>query len=184
VPAGWALPDDAFEHRAGMLTKAEVRAVALARLGPGLGDLVWDVGAGSGSVAVECARFGAAVVAVERDADQCARTARNAAAHRVQVQVVPGVAPGCLAALPDPDAVYVGGGGVDVVAACATRRPDRLVAGLATVDRVGPVRDLLRGAGYQVTGVAVHASRLADLPGGSRLTAANPVFVLAGQRCR
>ena len=70
APAGWALPDDAFEHRAGMLTKFEVRAVALSRLAPRLGVLVWDVGAGSGSVAVECARFGAAVVALERDPDE------------------------------------------------------------------------------------------------------------------
>ncbi|WP_309505655.1 precorrin-6y C5,15-methyltransferase (decarboxylating) subunit CbiE, partial [Streptomyces phytophilus] len=52
---GWALPEADFEHRAGMVTKYEVRALALARLAPRLGDLVWDVGAGSGSVAVECA---------------------------------------------------------------------------------------------------------------------------------
>src|SRR5207247_4609155 len=106
VPAGWALPDDAFEHRAGMLTKAEVRAVALARLGPGLGDLVWDVGAGSGSVAVECARFGAAVVAVERDPGACELVRRNASAHDVDVSVVCGEAPGVLDGLPDPDAVF------------------------------------------------------------------------------
>jgi precorrin-6Y C5,15-methyltransferase (decarboxylating) len=80
-PARWALPDDAFDHRDGMLTKAEVRAWALARLGPGSGTSVWDVGAGSGSVAVECARFGAAVVAVERDPAQCERIRRNADAH-------------------------------------------------------------------------------------------------------
>src|SRR6266568_4633301 len=55
-PARWALPETAFEHRGGMITKAEVRALALARLGPGVGDLVWDVGAGSGSIGVECAR--------------------------------------------------------------------------------------------------------------------------------
>jgi precorrin-6Y C5,15-methyltransferase (decarboxylating) len=185
VPADWALPDEAFEHRAGMVTKAEVRAVALARLAPGLGDLVWDVGAGSGSVAVECARFGAAVVAVDRDPEQCARIRRNAAAHGVLVEVAAGAAPGCLAALPDPDAVYVGGGGPDVVAACAARAPARLVVALAAVDRVGPVRDLLRAAGFEVGGVAVHASRLADLPGGgSRLDATNPVFLLDGRRCR
>ncbi|MGW0416389.1 precorrin-6y C5,15-methyltransferase (decarboxylating) subunit CbiE, partial [Streptomyces collinus] len=59
-PAAWALPEEAFAHRDSMITKFEVRALALARLGPRAGDLVWDVGAGSGSVAVECARFGAA----------------------------------------------------------------------------------------------------------------------------
>ncbi len=90
---GWALPDDAFGHRAGMVTKAEVRALALARLAPRPGVLVWDVGAGSGSVAVECARLGAAALAVERRADDAARVAANAAAHGVDVRVVAGEAP-------------------------------------------------------------------------------------------
>ena len=60
TPTRWALAEDAFEHRAGMITKAEVRALVLAGLGPGTGDHIWDVGCGSGSVAVECARLGAA----------------------------------------------------------------------------------------------------------------------------
>ncbi|MGN7141901.1 precorrin-6y C5,15-methyltransferase (decarboxylating) subunit CbiE, partial [Streptomyces pseudogriseolus] len=84
-PAGWALPEAEFTHRDSMITKFEVRALALARLGPRPGDLVWDVGAGSGSVAVECARLGAAVVAVERDADGVERVRANADAHGVGV---------------------------------------------------------------------------------------------------
>src|SRR6266540_2425452 len=86
VPVRWALPESAFEHRDGMITKAEVRALALARLGPGVGDLLWDVGAGSGSVGVECARLGAAVVAIDRDPAACALvtgSARLASAERV-----------------------------------------------------------------------------------------------------
>ena len=59
APDGWALPEDVFKHRDSMITKAEVRALILARLGPAPGNVIWDVGAGSGSVAVECARFGA-----------------------------------------------------------------------------------------------------------------------------
>ncbi|MYS70762.1 precorrin-6y C5,15-methyltransferase (decarboxylating) subunit CbiE, partial [Streptomyces sp. SID5926] len=82
-PAGWALAEDAFAHRDSMITKFEVRALALARLGPRPGDLVWDVGAGSGSVAVECARLGAAVTAVERTPDGVGRVRANAAAHGV-----------------------------------------------------------------------------------------------------
>ena len=50
---GWALPEEEFEHRSGMITKLETRALVLARLGPGVGDLVWDIGAGSGSVVIE-----------------------------------------------------------------------------------------------------------------------------------
>jgi len=123
-PTGWALPDAAFAHR--MITRAEVRALALARLGPRLGDLVWDVGAGSGSVAVECARFGAAVVAVERDPAACATIRTNAARYRVELAVVEDGAPQCLAELPDPDAVFVGGGGVGVLTACTARQPARI----------------------------------------------------------
>ena len=68
VPGAWALGESEFAHRDSMITKSEVRALALAKLGPRPGRLVWDIGAGSGSVGIECARFGAAVVAVERDA--------------------------------------------------------------------------------------------------------------------
>ncbi|EST22291.1 precorrin-6y C5,15-methyltransferase (decarboxylating) subunit CbiE, partial [Streptomyces roseochromogenus] len=96
-PTHWALDEGAFAHRDSMITKFEVRALALARLGPRLGDLVWDVGAGSGSVAVECARLGAAVVAVEKAADGVERIRANADAHGVGVRVVHGSAPEALA---------------------------------------------------------------------------------------
>jgi precorrin-6Y C5,15-methyltransferase (decarboxylating) len=178
---GWALPDDAFAHRAGMVTKAEVRAVVLARLAPRPGTLVWDVGAGSGSVAVECARLGAAALAVERRPDDLARIARNAAAHAVDVRVVPGAAPAALEGLPQPDAVFVGGGGPGVVAAVAGAQ--RVVVALAALDRVAPTRAALLAAGHTVDGVQLAASRLAPLPDGTvRLAATNPITVLWGAR--
>ena len=180
---GWALSEDAFAHRAGMVTKAEVRALALARLAPRPGTLVWDVGAGSGSVAVECARLGAAVIAVEREPDDAARIVDNAAAHGVDVRVVPGGAPAALEGLPEPDAVFVGGGGPDVVAAVAAAAPARIVVALAALERLGPSRAALRGAGYRVEGVQLAAARLAELPdGATRLAATNPVLLLWGER--
>ncbi len=185
-PAGWALPEDAFAYRDSMVTKYEVRALALSRLGPRTGDLVWDIGAGSGSVAVECARFGAAVVAVERAADGVDRVLANAAAHGVDVQAVHGSAPAVLGQLPDPDAVFIGGGGADlpaIVAACAARVRRVVVVTLAALDRVADVRAALAGAGLVVEGVLLQSSRLAPLPGEvSRLAATNPVFVLWGTR--
>lgn len=180
---GWALPDDAFEHRAGMVTKAEVRAVALARLAPRPGTLVWDVGAGSGSVAVECARMGAAVLAVEKNDADADRVAANATAHGVEVRLVRGAAPAALAGLPRPDAVFVGGGGPAVVAAVAGVGADLVVVALAAVDRIAPTRAALNDVGYSVEGVQLAASRLAELPdGGLRLAATNPVTVLTGRR--
>ncbi|MFG1953549.1 precorrin-6y C5,15-methyltransferase (decarboxylating) subunit CbiE [Micromonospora sp. NPDC048830] len=179
---GWALPEDAYAHRDSMITKAEVRALAVARLRPRLGRLVWDVGAGSGSVGVECALLGAAVVAVERDPDAVDLVRRNAAAHGVDVRVVAGAAPAALGGLPDPDAVFVGGGGLDVLAAVAAREPVRIVVTLAALDRVAPALALLREHGYRAEGVQLSAARLADLPGGSvRLAATNPVVVLTGE---
>lgn len=175
-PDGWALPEDAFDHRDGMVTKAEVRALVLARLGPRLGDLVWDIGAGSGSVAVECARLGAAVVAVEQG--DCAGLTANAARHDVDVQVVQGRAPEVLAGLPDPDAAFVGGGGPEVVAAVAARQPARLVVALAAVERVAPV--LAAMAAYDTEAVLLSAQRLVPLAGAHRLAPVNPVFVVSG----
>ncbi|MDA2805382.1 precorrin-6y C5,15-methyltransferase (decarboxylating) subunit CbiE [Nocardiopsis suaedae] len=203
APDGWALPGDAFEHRASMVTKPEVRAFALARIAPRPGTVVWDVGACSGSVAVECARFGAHAVAFERNLEDCARIRANALAHGVHVDVREGRLPeafpegfggtggpagtdgpvgigsgGALA----PDAVFLGGGDDRVAAEAVHRfRPERVVAALASVDRVATVHALLTGAGYRVEGTQLQASRLAPLPNGSlRLAAANPVTLLCG----
>jgi precorrin-6Y C5,15-methyltransferase (decarboxylating) len=182
-PDGWALPEDAFSHRDGMITKAEVRALALARLAPRPGTLVWDIGAGSGAVGVESARLGSAVLAVERDPGQCVRILHNAAEFAVDVRLVEGAAPDALVGLPRPDAVFVGGGGPLVVKACAEAGADRVVVALTALDRIAAARDVLRAGGYHVEGAQVAASRLAELPDGtSRLAATNPVLLLWGTR--
>jgi precorrin-6B C5,15-methyltransferase / cobalt-precorrin-6B C5,C15-methyltransferase len=177
-PSTWT--GDAYRHRAGMITKWEVRAVAVARLRPTLGMLVWDVGAGSGSVGVECAAHHAAVIAVERDPAACELIRHNAGP--ASVRVVEASAPAAFDGLPDPDAAFVGGGGLDALGGVLARRPPTVVATYAAVDRTAPARRLLADAGYAVEGVQLAASRFADLPGGSfRLEAQNPVFLLAGR---
>ncbi|GAA3746568.1 precorrin-6Y C5,15-methyltransferase (decarboxylating) [Spinactinospora alkalitolerans] len=183
APDGWALGEADFDHRGSMITKAEVRALALAHLAPRPGRTVWDVGAGSGSVAVECARFGAHAVAFERGPEDCARIRANAARHGVRVRVVEGEAPGTLegaAGRTGVDAAFFGGGGDDAIeAAVALCRPERIVVALASVDRIKSVRDLLLLHGYEVGGTQLQASRLADLPNGSlRLAATNPVTLI------
>ncbi|MFJ8363943.1 precorrin-6y C5,15-methyltransferase (decarboxylating) subunit CbiE [Streptomyces sp. NPDC093984] len=186
APSAWALEESAFAHRDSMITKFEVRALALARLGPRLGDLVWDVGAGSGSVAVECARLGAAVTAVEKTPDGVERIRANASAHGVDVRVVHGTAPDALDGLDDPDAVFVGGGGRElpaIVSACARRARRAVVVAMAALDRVPAAREALVAAGFSCDGVLLQSSRLAPLPGDvTRLAATNPVFLLWGTR--
>ena len=175
----WGLPEDRFCHRDGMITKSEVRAVAVARLELPPAGVLWDVGAGSGSVAVECAalRPGLTVVAVERRRDDAERIGHNAAAHGVAVEVVVGEAPVALGGLPDPDRAFVGGGGLDVLDAVLARlRPGgRVAATYAALDRAAAAMDRL-GSLAQL-GVA-RGRRLPD--GGVRLAAENPVFLAWG----
>ena len=109
---GAGLPDAAFAHD-GQITKREVRAVTLAALAPRRGEMLWDVGAGSGSVGIEWMRLHPSLraVAVEARADRAARVRANAEALGVPgLRVVEGAAPGALAGLPAPDAVFLGGG--------------------------------------------------------------------------
>ncbi|MDI2126703.1 precorrin-6y C5,15-methyltransferase (decarboxylating) subunit CbiE [Yinghuangia seranimata] len=180
---GWGLEEDAYAHTGAAMVRAEVRALALSRLGPRPGDLVWDVGAGSGALAVEVGRQGAAVIAVERDPVGCEHISANAARYGVEVQIVPGTAPDVLSRLPDPDTVFVGGGGADVVAACAARRPERMVAAVSALESVGPVHAALTGAGYAVEGTMLQSSRLTPASGAEhRLRPEEPVFVLWGDR--
>ena len=176
---GWALGEEEFDSRDAVITKAEVRALALARLAPAAGTLVWDVGAGSGSVAVECARFGAAVIAIERDKLRCERIQANAERHAVDVRVLPGEAPQALAGLPTPDAVFVGGGGLAVIEAVAAYRPARIVVALAAMERAGAAHAALTQVGYAADGALLQAARFAPLPGDvHRLAATNPVFLV------
>lgn len=180
---GWALPERAFVYRGGAITSAEVRALVVARLAPSPGVLVWDVGAGAGSVGIECARLGAAAIAVERDADAAERIGLNATMHGVDIAIVRGQAPDMLIDLPRPDAVFVGGGGSDVVNHCVNRDPRIVVVAVLAIDRVAEVKRALRRPGRKVDGVLLSASRLAALPGDAhRFAATNPVFVLWSER--
>lgn len=189
VPDGWALPTDAFVHRDGQVSKPEVRAMALAHLAPRPGQVVWDVGSGSGAVAVECARFGAAVHAVERDAGQTQRVLANAAEHDVAVRMVHGTAPDALVGLPAPDAVFVGGGGRDLAAICdvvleAARPGARVVVALATVERAGPVATQLAAAGWDTSTSLLQVADLRPLGDGHRLAPRNPVLLVLAKAPR
>jgi precorrin-6Y C5,15-methyltransferase (decarboxylating) len=111
LPTVPGLPDDAYEND-GQLTKREVRAVTLSRLAPVPGQLLWDVGGGAGSIAIEWSRHHPTcrAIAIERDPDRAKRLDRNASTLGVAVRTVLGKAPAALAGLETPDAIFVGGG--------------------------------------------------------------------------
>ncbi|WP_369239339.1 precorrin-6y C5,15-methyltransferase (decarboxylating) subunit CbiE [Streptomyces sp. R21] len=149
-PRGWALPAEAYGGALGEGETDLLRAAQLARLGPRVGDLVWDIGSGSGAFATEAARTGAAVLAVDRQRGACARTEDAARRFGVQMQIVHGTAPHILENLPEPDVVRVGGGGAAVVSAVADRRPQRIVTHASTRDAAELIGRNLTEHGYQV----------------------------------
>jgi precorrin-6Y C5,15-methyltransferase (decarboxylating) len=140
IPLTPGLPEEAFEHD-GQITKREVRAITLAALAPRRGELLWDIGAGSGSVGIEWLLRHPAnrAVALEPRAERAARTARNALSLGVPgLRVVTAAAPEGLRDLPVPDAVFLGGGagrpGVLDAAWDALRPGGRLVANAVTIE--------------------------------------------------
>ena len=134
------LADDLYEHD-GQLTKREIRAVTLSALAPRRHELLWDIGAGAGSVAIEwlLADPSLTAIAIEARSDRAARVRRNAAAMGVpDLEVIEGAAPAALQNLRQPDAVFIGGGASDgdVIesAMAALRRGGRLVVNAVTLE--------------------------------------------------
>lgn len=189
---GLGRPETEYEHEAGQITKSEVRAIALAALDPGDEDVVWDLGAGSGSVAVEAGRLAqrGAVYAVERRPDRAEQARRNAA-WSWNVEVLTGEASDLVPALPAPDAVFLGGGGDGIgslIELCLSRlaeRPSpiagRLVANLTTLESLAEAVAELRRAGLEWRLSQVAIARGRDLGGRLGWEALNPVQILSAR---
>ena len=177
------------DDRPGLMTKREVRIQLLADLELPERGVLWDIGAGVGSVGLEALRLrpGLALWALEARGGSAALIAANAARLGVRPAAIhEGRAPGALAALPDPDRVLIGGGGRErraVLAAVLERlRPGGLVLiPLATVEALAELRPLLEQAGCRVAVAQHQAWRGAPLADGTRLAPLNPVLVLKGR---
>lgn len=182
--AGPGLPDDAFRHD-GQITRAPIRALTLAALAPRAGALLWDLGAGSGSVAVEWALAGGRAVAVERRGDRIGNISANiagfglaetvAALHSDSIAALPG--------LPDPDAVFVGGGLTEALAAALWARlppGTRLVANAVTLETEALLAQL--HAGHGGTMLRIELAEAAPLGGFRGWQPARPVVQWAVTR--
>ena len=161
LPRVPGLPDSAYETD-GQLTRREARALAIAALAPGPGQLLWDIGAGSGSIGIEWMRADprCRAVAVESRPDRAERIERNAVQLGVPgIEVVCGAAPDALSGLSRPDAVFVGGGltAGGVLEACwdAMQRGGRLVAHAVTVESEAVLHQWQRAAGGQLVKLAL-----------------------------
>ncbi|HSM94238.1 MAG TPA: precorrin-6y C5,15-methyltransferase (decarboxylating) subunit CbiE [Anaeromyxobacteraceae bacterium] len=192
--AGWRpppvvpfLPEAALSTRNGLVTKREVRVVALAALRLAEDSVLWDVGAGSGSVSIEAGLLApeGRVFAVERDAEMLDHLRGNVRRHGADnVRVVEGSAPGALAGLDTPDAVFVGGSGGDLSAILgraldALRPGGRIVVNAALLDTLEEARRLLAARGLEPEVTLVSVARGAPVAGRLRLDPLAPVHVVA-----
>ncbi len=165
------LADELYEHD-GQLTKREIRAMTLSALAPQRHELLWDIGAGAGSVGIEwmLADPSLRAVAIEGRAGRAARIARNAAAFGVpELTVIEGAAPAALTGLPQPDAIFIGGGasdtGVIETAITALRTGGRLVINAVTLQSEALLLERHAALGGELTRVAIAR---ADAVGGMR----------------
>ena len=188
-PRRFGNPDDAFAQsrpKSGLITPAEVRAIALAQLAVPTGGVVWDVGAGSGAVAVEAAQLGdpGMVFAIEQDAADYHLILANAQAFGVRnLKAIHGAAPAVFAGLPAPDAIFVGGLGHEVgrlmEAAWKALRPGgRMCVNVATLESLGATYALLKSLTGSVEVLMVNVARGAQQLETLRFEAVNPTFLL------
>jgi precorrin-6Y C5,15-methyltransferase (decarboxylating) len=188
------LPDDAFEQRRpnkGQITKREVRAVSLYSLGLRHDSVVWDIGAGTGSVTVEAALIAnrGQVYAVERDIDSLPLLEANVSRWGSEnIHIVSGEAPGVLEALPNPDSVFVGGSGGNLSAileyAASRLNPGgTVVVNLAVLERTQEAYHLLKRLDLATELTQVTSARGKEMPDGAvRLESLNPVFIVSARR--
>lgn len=193
VDALLGLPDALFATppgRSGRMTKRELRAVAVSLLMLGPSDILWDIGAGSGALSVEAARLlrDGTVYAVEEDGEDIEVIRENARRFGASnLRAVKGSAPEVFDALPDPDAVFVGGSGGKLqgilrAAAARLRGGGRLVCNLVGLERVQAAMRSLGEAGMACEASLLQVSRLRRLGDAHILDPLNPVFVVYGEK--
>src|SRR4051794_20934402 len=182
--------DDAFAQtlpKRGLITTAEVRAIALAQLDIRPTSVVWDIGAGSGSVSIEAAQLAhqGMVYAIEPEPADVALIQANAESFAVpNVRTIAGRAPEVLATLPEPDAVFVGGTGRQVVlvlsaAYARLATGGRLVVNVATIDGLSTALETLKKLAGEVQVWNVAIARGIDQMDRVRFEAVNPSYLLA-----
>jgi len=185
----FGLREDEIGHERGLITKDEVRAVTLHKLRLPQSGVLWDIGAGSGSVSLEAAGLfpGLSICAVEKDDARISMIRENALRHQAgNVRVVHGSAPEALLDLPAPDRVFIGGSGRnlgDIIRLVNEKMPAGLVViNAASLDTLGEALAVLDSNGYRADVAEISVSRSKVVAGKRLMSALNPVFVIRGEK--
>jgi precorrin-6Y C5,15-methyltransferase (decarboxylating) len=183
-------PDSWYDHPAGLITKAEVRAITLSKLRLSTDHIIWDLGAGSGSVSIETSLFvkKGKIFAIEQHHDRVEQIQHNKKQFGVNnLQIIHAVLPKGLSKLPRPDRIFIGGGGKDlkeiVSSAALYLKPDGImVINTVLIPNIQVATTTLKKLGFETDVIQVQINRSQEMPWAERLEAQNPVWIITGRR--
>lgn len=190
LPLHSGAPDSWYDHEKGLITKSEIRAIVLSKLRLSTEHVLWDLGAGSGSVAVEAGLTvkKGEIIAVEKNSNRITDIDNNRKKFGVpNLQVIQAELPECLNELPRPDRVFIGGGGrqlksIITVAAQHLKPGGVIVVNTVLIPNVETARAALDDLGFQTDIIQVQINRSKPMPWAERLEASNPVWIITGIR--
>jgi len=189
-PLHLGLPDNYYHHQQGLITKSEIRAITLSKLRLLKDHVLWDLGAGSGSISLEASLLVplGKVIALEKKPERIQQIEINKSRFGVKnLEIVQAVLPEGLEGLPQPDRIFIGGGGRDlkkiINAAVTFLKPDGLVVvNTVLMQNIQTASETLQALDFKTSKVQVQISRSQDMPWGDRLEAQNPVWIISGFR--
>src|SRR3989338_2714505 len=204
----FGIPDSAFSHSKGMITKEEIRVIAISKLKLKNDSIVWDIGAGCGSISIEAALLArkGKVFAIEKEKSRAMHIEKNKKRFAISnLEIINGNAPDCLKELPMPDAVFIGGGGEDIgkiLAVCSKKLTarGRIVVNAITLDTLKAATDFFKKSNWNSETVSVNIAKTKLVPASPRLNlsgaslrhgdiatlqffnAYNPIFITIGEK--
>jgi precorrin-6B C5,15-methyltransferase / cobalt-precorrin-6B C5,C15-methyltransferase len=184
------MPDEAYDHENGLITKAEIRAISLAKLELLPHHVLWDLGAGSGSVGIEASLLAprGRIVSIEKHPERIRNIECNRLRHGVRnMEIRQAVLPDGLHDLPAPDRIFIGGGGRNletiIRSAAGYLKPDGiLVLNTVLMDNLTTALATLKELGFSTETTQIQVCRSKDMPWSRRFEAQNPVWIITGIR--
>lgn len=189
-PCSFGISDTEFFHSKGMITKEEIRVISLAKLKLKADSIIWDIGAGSGSLSVEAAmlaKYGK-VFAVEKEKKRVNNIEKNKEKFKAaNLEIIRKKAPDGLSNLPAPDAVFIGGGGKDVgkiLKICSKRikRCGIIVVNAITIETLSAAAHFFEASGWDMETISVNIAKTKDVADSHLFNAHNPVFIIVGEK--
>ena len=184
------MPDDAYDHKNGLITKAEIRAISLAKLKLLPHHVLWDLGAGSGSVGIEASLLAprGRIVSIEKHPEHVRNIECNQLRYGIRnMEIRQVVLPGGLHDLPAPDRIFIGGGGSNletiIRSAAGYLKPGGiLVLNTVLMDNLTTALATLKELGFSTETTQIQACRSKDMPWRQQFEAQNPVWIITGIR--